>query len=113
MYAIRSYYAFFGSNFFFSYDSFKVNMQNVDYLEMKYRTGQVDNYGLPVTENITSRLQSITGEVLIDKPDNKSGREPNPEYPIFISKENSYVYYDAGNIEKGVYESGDFSYNFV
>ncbi len=100
--------SFFGSNFFFHYDSFKVNMQNVDSLNIEFLTGKRDNYGLPIVDFVKNRLHHITGEVLIDKPDNKSGRESYPEYPIFTSKENSFVYYEKSNIQKGVYESNDF-----
>ncbi len=99
---------FHGNNFFFSYDSFKVNLQNVDSLQLNYLTGTRDNFGLPVVDHIKNQLQYITGEVLIDKADNKSGRESYPEYPIFKSRESSYVYYEKPNIQNGVYESNDF-----
>ncbi|GAH73065.1 unnamed protein product, partial [marine sediment metagenome] len=58
--------------------------------------------------HVKNQLQHITGEVLIDKRDNKSGRESYPEYPIFTSKENSYVFYERDDIQNGVYESNDF-----
>lgn len=99
---------FFGNNFFFSYDSFKVNLQNVDSLHLDFLSDVVDNYGFPVMEQVRNQLQNITGEVLIDKADNKSGRESFPEYPIFKSRENSYVYYEKPSIQRGVYESNDF-----
>ena len=99
---------FYGKNFFFNYDSFKVNLQNVDSLHLDFLTGQLDGFGLPITAAVRNRLQYITGEVLIDQPDNKSGRERYPEYPIFKSKESSYVYYENRNIEGGVYGSDDF-----
>ncbi len=99
---------FFGNNFFFSYDSFKINLQNVDSLHIDFLTGRLDNYGLPIIETVQNQLQYITGEVLIDKPDNKSGRESYPEYPIFKSLENSYVFYDRKDIQGGVYEANDF-----
>ena len=99
---------FFGNNFFFSYDSFKINLQNVDSLNIRYLTGKKDNYGLPLTAVVKNSIHSITGNLLIDKPDNKSGRKSYPEYPIFESKENSYVYYEGRDIQNGVYESNDF-----
>lgn len=99
---------FFGNNFFFHYDSFKINLVSVDSLHLEFLTGQLDGYGLPITEHVRNRLQYITGDVLIDKPNNKSGRESYPEYPIFKSKESSYVYYESPGIGDGVYESNDF-----
>lgn len=99
---------FFGNNFFFNYDSFKINLQNVDSLKIDYLSDRTDGYGFPIIEHVNSQLQSITGEVLIDDPDNKSGRESFPEYPIFKSKEHSYVFYERPDIQGGVYESDDF-----
>lgn len=100
--------SFHGNNFFFNYDSFKINLQSVDSLELRYISDKYDNYGLPIIETVTSILNNITGEILIDNPENKSGKESYPEYPIFKSRENSYVYYEKNNIENGVYEANDF-----
>ncbi|MBN1951762.1 MAG: hypothetical protein JW801_11200 [Bacteroidales bacterium] len=99
---------FYGNNFFFDYDDFKITLTSVDSLHLEFISGQLDGFGLPMTEHVKNRLQYITGEVLIDDPNNKSGRESNPEYPIFKSLENSYVYYEGSKIEGGVYESSDF-----
>ncbi|MGD2035351.1 MAG: hypothetical protein PVF73_09870, partial [Bacteroidales bacterium] len=99
---------FHGSNFFFHYDSFKINLQNVDSLSLQFLTGKLDNYGLPIADYVRNRLRHITGELYIDKPDNKSGRESYPEYPVFTSNEISYVYYERPDIQNGVYESSDF-----
>ena len=105
---IAGLFTFEGSNFFFSYDSFKINLQNVDELQIKYRTGAVDNFGKPEISDINNVIQHITGELLIDRPDNKSGRENFPQYPIFNSKENSYVFYDRPDIQSGAYTQNDF-----
>ncbi len=99
---------FYGNNFFFKYDSFKVNLQNVDSLNLEFLTGQHDNYGLPVISVVKNRLEHVTGEIWIDKPDNKSGRKNYPDYPIFKSNESSYVYYSKKSIQNGVYEKDDF-----
>jgi hypothetical protein len=99
---------FHGSNLFFSYDSFKINLQNVDVVDIHYLTGKLDNYGFPITDKSTSQLKNVTGEVLIDDANNKSGRVSNPQYPIFKSHETSYVYYESDQIQGGKYKSTDF-----
>jgi hypothetical protein len=53
-------------------------------------------------------LENMTGELLIDNPDNKSGRKKIPSYPVFTSTENSFIYYDDAIIQNGVYEREDF-----
>ncbi|HJX70706.1 MAG TPA: hypothetical protein VJ346_02105 [Bacteroidales bacterium] len=105
---IAGLFTFDGSNLFFSYDSFKINLQNVDLLQIKYRTGAVDGFGKPEIGSVNNVIQHITGELLVDRPDNKSGRENYPEYPIFKSKENSYVFYERPDIQGGVYNQNEF-----
>jgi hypothetical protein len=103
-------FTFSGKNFFFSYDTFKINMQKIDSLRIRYLTGAVDNYGFPVSEAAINLLEDLTGELFIDKPDNKSGRKSFPAYPIFRSKANAHVYYDSKNIQNGVYSRDKFSF---
>ncbi len=105
---IAGLFTFHGNNFFFNYDSFKINLQNVDSLSIRFITENTDNYGFPIIDEIDNQIQHITGEVHIDKPDNKSGRISYSEYPIFKSNENSYVYYERKDIQHGVYEQDDF-----
>lgn len=105
---IAGLFKFYGNNFFFNYDSFKINLQKVDLLAIQYLTGEKDNYGIALIDDIDNDIQHITGEVLIDSPDNKSGRINYSEYPIFKSNENSFVYYEREDIQNGVYEQDDF-----
>ena len=105
---IAGLFTFYGNNFFFNYDSFNINLQNVDSLNIRFLTGETDNYGFPVIDKIDNLIQHITGEIIVDKSDNKSGRIYYSEYPIFKSKENSYVYYERKDIQHGVYEQDDF-----
>lgn len=100
-----------GHNLFFHYDSFKVNMQMVDAVKLDYLTGDLDNFGLDVVGSINNMIQGLTGELLIDKHDNKSGRISYPHYPIFKSKERSYVYYESPSIHNGVYDANDFYFS--
>ncbi len=97
-----------GSQMVFNYDNFSINMQMVDAVKLDYLTGDLDNYGLGVTGSINNMIQGLTGNLLIDKADNKSGRVYYPEYPIFTSNEQSYVYYESDNLFGGVYNSNDF-----
>ncbi|MFW5819676.1 MAG: hypothetical protein ACOCWA_00185 [Bacteroidota bacterium] len=96
----------YGSNFFFSYDSFKVNLQDIDSLRVQVMTTD-RNTGAREITNIANLIQDLTGEILIDKPDNKSGLEDNPDYPVFRSNEFSYVYFDDPSIQGGVYDRGE------
>lgn len=101
-------FTFYGSNLFFDYPEFKINLQNVDSVQIKVFTGEFDNFGRPLTRNVRNVIQHITGDLLIDKADNKSGRLNYPAYPLFTSRENSFVYYNSFEIQKGVYPKDNF-----
>ncbi len=94
---------FFGSNFLFNYDSFKINLQDIDSLKMQILESD-QNTGVVRTTNIKNLIEDLTGELQIDEPSNKSGLKNYPQYPVFTSRENSYVYFDSPSIQKGVYD---------
>lgn len=96
------FFTYYGNDFQFKYDSFKVELNHVDSLSIKVKAG-VDNWGRRVLANVENVIENVTGDVIIDKPDNKSGLKSNPTYPIFKSEKESYVYYDDYNIQRGKY----------
>jgi len=100
-------FTFYGGNFLFMYDSFKINLQNVDSVRIEVEVGK-DNYGKPVYQYMKSTVSNVTGELAIDKPNNKSSKKDYPEYPIFNSRESSYVYYDQPKIMEGKYPKNSF-----
>lgn len=98
---------FFGKDFLFNYDSFKVVLNNVD--SAKFRFPEYDNNGRIVQmHSIKNSLQNVSGNVYIDKPDNKSGLKPLEEYPIFECNKESFVYYDYKSIYNGIYKRDKF-----
>jgi len=101
-------FTFYGRNFYFNYDTFKIKLQDIDSLSLKVKTEDLNAYGQISVLDITSMLEDMTGELLIDNPDNKSGRKEIPSYPVFTSTENSFIYYDEVAIQNGVYEKEDF-----
>ncbi|MFC2086423.1 hypothetical protein ACFLQ9_01750 [Bacteroidota bacterium] len=96
-------FTFYGRNFSFNYNKFRINLNRIDSLRLKIVDEETDNWGREMLVNIKSVIENITGELLIDDPDNKSGKEPFPEYPIFDSKQNSFVYFDKPYIQGGAY----------
>ncbi len=102
---------FFGREFSFEYDAFKLNLTNVDSLRLKAQTDEIDAYGNRKLKPVKSVIEAINGELLIDAPNNKSGYALTPEYPIFHSLEDSYVYYDKKSIFGGVYDRNEFFFH--
>lgn len=101
-------FTFYGKEFYFSYDTFKINLYNIDSLRIKVQTEEYDMYNNPVLAHIKNTVEIITGNLLIDDPNNKSGLKDYPEYPIFNSIENSFVYYDNADIFNGVYKRENY-----
>jgi hypothetical protein len=101
-------FTFYGRNFYFNYDTFKIRLTNIDSLSMKVKMEKLDEMGQTSVLDIASMLEDMTGELLIDNPDNKSGRKKIPSYPVFSSTKNSFIYYDDVAIQDGVYKRKDF-----
>ncbi|MDP4266161.1 MAG: hypothetical protein Q8880_01845 [Bacteroidota bacterium] len=101
-------FRFYGKEFNFQYNNFKVDLINVDSLTMFVRSRKMDEKGNYPLIRVRSVIEGIKGELLIDSPDNKSSRKSLAEYPILISKKESYVYYDKPHIQGGVYKRSNF-----
>ncbi|PCJ22916.1 MAG: hypothetical protein COA97_12700 [Flavobacteriales bacterium] len=100
-----------GSNFSFKYDEFKIDMPNVDSLRIYAETGAVDKHGDLIIRPVKTVIEKISGDLLIDRPDNKSGVKRADEYPILNSYRDSYVFYDKKSIQGGVYNKDDFYFH--
>jgi hypothetical protein len=99
---------FWGKDFIFEYDKFKINLTNVDSMSFKVKELNPDGTHSNTYKQVQTVLSNINGDLLIDKPDNKSGLKNNSEYPILIAKSESYVYYDRDFIQKGTYKKERF-----
>jgi hypothetical protein len=100
--------SFFGTNFAFDYDRFTINLQNVDSLSMRVRLDETNLQGQARLVSVKNLIRSVSGELSVDQPNNKSGRVSHPDFPKFSSTGNSYVFYDHPHIHKGVYRQDDF-----
>ncbi|GGH71790.1 hypothetical protein [Phaeocystidibacter marisrubri] len=104
-------FSFWGKGHFFDYDMFRISMPDID--SMRFKVEEFDDgTRLPGTRpklvSVKNTLQDINGELLIDRPNNKSGKVSYTEYPIFKSATESYVYYDNQSIYEGVYDRERF-----
>lgn len=99
---------FYGKEFSFDYEAFKINLTNVDSLQLKAYSDEVDRNGNPILKPVRTVIEGINGELLIDNFGNKSGLKEFPEFPVINSFDDSYVYYDKKEVEGGVYNRNDF-----
>lgn len=96
---------FFGKQFNFDYEQFKILYSNIDSMRLYFP----DSSGRALVP-IKSVLRNIYGTLLIDKPTNKSGLANYPEYPIFISDKGSEIKYDKPSIHNGAYKNDNFKF---
>lgn len=97
-----------GKGYHFDYNKFQVEMDSVKFFDLFIPTGEKTPEGEPIAKGINSRIENTTGVVLIDAPNNKSGRDDIPLFPSFQSRGNAYVFYDDGKIMNGVYRRDSF-----
>lgn len=96
----------FGSNLYFSYNKYAIDLTKVDSASM-YRAGEGEHVR---GDKINSILRDIKGDIVIDKPNNKSGKNKDATYPLFNSTKESYVYFDDKNVQDGGYKRDSFYY---
>ncbi|MBN2744868.1 MAG: hypothetical protein JXR39_13330 [Marinilabiliaceae bacterium] len=99
---------FFGDGFKFSYDNFRIDMEVIDSMRMQVQTGDLDYFGQPQLAFVRSTIADLSGYLQIDKPNNKSGREKNPQFPILKSDKTSKVYYEKPEIYDNAYKREHF-----
>jgi len=98
---------FTGNDYEFNYDEFNIRMPNIDWMQINYPSFKMNRSGKSEMENIKTKIEKLTGVLLIDDPNNKSGKEGYRDYPKFESYESSYAYYDQGAF-KNVYNRDSF-----
>ena len=98
---------FWGKDFYFNYDSFKVTLQNID--SVKFKFPQYDSNGKYIgMRDIQNSIQNVSGYIYIDSPMNKSGRTNFKPFPRFVCTRESYVYFNRPSIYHGVYQKDNF-----
>jgi len=104
---------FFGKDFSFEYEEFKINLDNVDSLSLRADGTEKDEFGKPKQVAVKTVIEKINGELLIDNQTNKSGARNFAEYPKFTSFKESYVFYQRQAIQGGVYKKNNFYFQLT
>lgn len=104
-------FEFFTSNSYFDYEQFKLEMPEIDSISFKVKENNPPEGMEPAMVDVGNVLADLEGELLIDRPDNKSGKEPFSEYPVFNSTGDGYVYYDNAAEVAKAYDKDKFHYH--
>ncbi|HHB52650.1 MAG TPA: hypothetical protein ENK75_06390, partial [Saprospiraceae bacterium] len=97
-----------GKDFHYNYNRNHIAIDSVRFWDLYIPTGEFDAKKRPIAVAMSSRIEDLSGVLLVDAPENKSGKEDIPTFPSMQSKASSYVYYDKDSIQGGVYERDSF-----
>ncbi len=110
---IAGRFDYYGKLFAFNYETFTMNLSNVDsvriWVDIPARDPRDPKGGFKQMK-VRSVIENLNGELKIDNPANKSGifNKKYANYPIFTSLKPAFVYYDKPSIHKGVYNRDKF-----
>ena len=102
-----------GRKFRFDYKKFMVHLDSVHYFDLFLPSGELDKNRNPIAYGIESRIEHISGVLLIDAPGNKAGKDNIVMFPSLESKTNSYVFYDSVRVQEGVYLRDSFYFELA
>jgi len=92
----------------FNYDKFSLSMPKIDSAMMIVAAWSPNSNGYRPFMKVNNVLANINGELFIDSPDSKSGRKMLHHFPLLISKDTSFVFFERKDIVKGVYKRKHF-----
>ncbi len=95
-----------GKDFHFRYQPYYLELDSVRYLDLYLPEEDVIGEGMNRLST-GSRIEHLSGYLLIDAPKNKSGTEDIAYFPSLQSKEVSYIYYDKADTN-AVYDRDSF-----
>lgn len=93
----------------FEYDTFKLKMPTIDEMRFKVRAFD-DKEGEINFVDVKTVISNISGELYIDDPSNKNSLKEFPDYPIFKSTSESFVFYNQDSIHNNAYNPETFNY---
>ncbi len=105
------FFDFYSHESSFEYDKFKLNLPTVDSLTFQVHSRERDRHGAFPLVKVKTAIADLSGELLIDSPDNKSSLKSFPRYPTFNSKIESFAFYDTPTIQNGAYKKEKFFYH--
>ena len=85
-----------GSDFHFKYDPYYIQFDSVNYIDLFLPEGGEVKDGARRLST-ASRIENVSGYLLLDAPKNKSGSEDIAYFPSLQTRGPSYIYYDQAD----------------
>ncbi len=103
-------FTYFGKNYDFTYKDFRIDMPSVDSIRLIVKRFTPDEFGELSNVKVTTAIHDVSGTLDIDAPFNKSGVKSIGRFPVFVSKQHSYTYYQNPSICGNVYKRDEFHF---
>lgn len=94
----------------FLYDDFLVDFKRANSVFFFVKSREKNNLYEDRYVRVKNVLSDIPCTITLDDKDNKSGKKGNPNYPVFKSKQHSYIYFDEPYINDGLLDREKFYY---
>jgi len=100
------------SSFTFNYESFRLECHKLDSMKFIMVRNPPRDYVMSPLERALRRtvFEDVSGSIHIDAPNNKSGKKEKPNFPVFDSYSNAYIYWDDVNIQDGIYDKDKLNF---
>ncbi|MBU6342970.1 MAG: hypothetical protein KGS48_15860, partial [Bacteroidetes bacterium] len=98
-----------GDNMNFTYDLYQIAFDSVRHLDFYLPDyDKITKDGQTVANSMNSTVELVSGVLLVDAPNNKSGKEDLSIFPSLQTKKPSFVFYDRPETQRGVYKRDSF-----
>ncbi len=93
-----------GKKFQFNYNDYLFSMPEIDSIRIQIPTpDSLIAEGGEEKTSLHNHIEQTSGTLFVNKPDNKSGKQENLQYPYFTSDSEAVVYFDSKEILNGAY----------
>ncbi len=103
-------FEFMAKDCFFEYNTFRLNLPTIEFMRFKVKSFIKNESGLQEFVDVKNVISDLSGDLLIDNPNNKNGLHNYSQFPVFNSKNVSYVYYDKDSAFAKTYNRKNFYY---
>jgi hypothetical protein len=84
-----------GSGFEYNYKQHQIKLDSVKQFRIFLKEPETDATKIPAAFSLTSEINSFSGVLAIDAPENKGGRENISSFPVLNSKTGGTIFYDG------------------
>jgi len=103
-------FEFLAKDCFFEYDTFRLNLPTIENMRFKVKSFEKNKNGVYDLVDVKTIISDLSGDLLVDFPTNKNGLRHYDKYPVFNSKNPSFVYYDKDSVFAKAYDRKSFYY---